>query len=111
MPPPSSESAQLNRIVSEVSVPPGSGLQVGIGDDCAVFRPPRGGAEDLLFTTDLLLEDVHFRRDTHSAVDVGYKALARGLSDIAAMGGEPRFCLLSLADPGWANRAWVDRFY
>lgn len=109
-PPKSSESAVLDRILREVRIPRNSCLKLGIGDDCAIFRPP-GAAEDLLFTTDLLLEDVHFRRDTHSAEDIGYKALARGLSDIAAMGGEPRFCLLSLAIPRWANRAWVDRFY
>jgi thiamine-monophosphate kinase len=59
----------------------------------------------------MLIEDVHFRRATHSARDTGYKALARGLSDIAAMGGAPRFCLLSLAVPRWADRAWVDGFY
>src|SRR2546425_1712189 len=106
----STESTILNRIKSKVSVPSGSGLKLGIGDDCAVFRP-RGGVEDLLFTTDMLLEDVHFRRNTHRPQDVGYKALARGLSDIAAMGGEPRFCLLSLAVPRWADQAWVDRFY
>jgi len=106
----SSESAVLSRVARKVSIPPGSGLKLGIGDDCAIFHP-RGATEDLLFTTDLLLEDVHFRRETHSAEDIGYKALARGLSDIAAMGGEPRFCLLSLAIPRWANRAWVDRFY
>ena len=103
--PKSSESAVLDRILRQVRIPRNSGLKLGIGDDCAIFRP-RGAAEDLLFTTDLLLEDVHFRRDTHSAEDIGYKALARGLSDIAAMGGEPRFCLLSLAVPRWANRAW-----
>jgi thiamine-monophosphate kinase len=106
----SSESEVLSHVTSRVLIPPGSGLKLGIGDDCAIFRP-RGATEDLLFTTDLLLEDVHFRRETHSAEDIGYKALARGLSDIAAMGGEPRFCLLSLAIPHWANRAWVDRFY
>jgi thiamine-monophosphate kinase len=106
----SSESEILRRVARRVLIPPGSGLKLGIGDDCAVFRP-HGATEDLLFTTDLLLEDVHFRRETHSAEDIGYKALARGLSDIAAMGGEPRFCLLSLAVPRWANRAWVDRFY
>ena len=91
-------------------MPSGSSLRLGIGDDCAIYSP-RGGAEDLLFTTDLLLEDIHFRRTTHRAQDVGHKALARGLSDIAAMGGEPRFCLLSLAVPEWADSSWVDRFY
>src|SRR2546427_8874427 len=106
----STESTIINRIKGKVSVPSGSQLKLGIGDDCALFRP-RGGTEDLLFTTDMLLEDVHFRRTTHSAADAGYKALARGLSDIAAMGGSPRFCLLSLAVPRWADQAWVDRFY
>jgi len=106
----SNERTILDRIKTKVSVPSGSRLKLGIGDDCAIFRP-RGGSEDLLFTTDLLLEDVHFRRATHSAEDVGYKALARGLSDIAAMGGAPQFCLLSLAVPRWADRAWVDGFY
>src|SRR2546429_3603761 len=107
---PSRECTLLSRIERAVSVPPGSQLRLGIGDDCAVFRP-RGGSEDLLFTTDMLLEDIHFRRTTHSAEDAGHKALARGLSDIAAMGGAPRFCLLSLAVANWADRAWVDRFY
>src|ERR1700726_731909 len=106
----SSEEAVLKRIARQVRIPRTSGLRLGIGDDCAIFRP-RGGSEDLLFTTDLLLEDVHFSRETHSADDIGHKALARGLSDIAAMGGEPRFCLLSLAIPRWANKAWVDGFY
>ncbi len=59
----------------------------------------------------MLLEDVHFRRDTHSGADAGHKALARGLSDIAAMGGVPRFCLLSLAVAEWATTRWVDGFY
>jgi thiamine-monophosphate kinase len=85
-------------------------LVLGIGDDCAVFRPP-GAREDLLFTTDMLLENVHFRRETHSAADCGWNALARGLSDIAAMGGEPRFCLVSLALAPWADRRWADGFY
>ena len=59
----------------------------------------------------MLIEDVHFRRDTHGAGDVGWKALARGLSDIAAMGGEPRFCLLSLAVAPWVETPWLDGFY
>jgi thiamine-monophosphate kinase len=65
----------------------------------------------LLFTTDLLVEDVHFHHSTHPPEALGHKALARGLSDIAAMGGVPRFCLLSLAAGRRANRRWIDRFY
>jgi thiamine-monophosphate kinase len=87
---------------------PHSGVVLGIGDDCAVYRP-RGAAEDLLITTDLLLEGVHFLRRTHTAEAVGHKALARGLSDIAAMGGLPRFCLVSLAAPTGAR--WINAFY
>src|ERR1039457_5932406 len=86
-----------------------AGIELGIGDDSAIFRPRRG--EDLLFTTDMLIEGTHFLRGTHSAQDVGWKALARGLSDIAAMGGEPRFCLVSLAVAPWCGPRWVDGFF
>ena len=85
-------------------------LVLGIGDDCAIYRP-RGSPEDLLFTTDLLLEDVHFRHDTHPPEAVGHRALARGLSDIAAMGGVPRICLLSLAAGERAGARWIARLY
>src|SRR5579872_4049835 len=95
-----SEQELIDRVRKRVAIPRGAGAILGIGDDCAIFRP-RGSREDLLFTTDMLIEDVHFRRETHRAPDVGWKALARGLSDIAAMGGEPRFCLLSLALGPW----------
>ena len=84
-------------------------LIAGIGDDCAIWRPAPG--EDLLFTTDFLIEDVHFKRGLYSAADIGHKALARGLSDIAAMGGDARFCLLSLALAPSCDAGWVDRFY
>ena len=83
-----------------------AGLALGIGDDCAIYGPRAG--EELLFTTDMLIEDVHFRRATHTARQVGYKTLARGLSDIAAMGGVPRFCLVSLAA---ANPRWIAAFF
>ena len=99
----------LKRIRAKVPSP-GRGIRLGIGDDCAIFRPP-GAREDLLITTDLLIEDVHFRRDSHPPDAVGWRALARGLSDIAAMGGEPRFCLLSLALAPWTDRRWVAAFY
>jgi thiamine-monophosphate kinase len=83
---------------------------MGIGDDCAIVRP-LGGAEDWLYTTDMLIEGTHFLRKTHTPADIGWKALARGLSDIAAMGGEPRFCLLSLAVAGWVDARWIDAYY
>ena len=105
-----SELQWIERLRRRVGLPRGTGVVLGIGDDCAIFRP-RGSVEDLLFTTDLLLEDVHFRRATHRADDVGWKAVARGLSDIAAMGGDPRFFLVSLAVPQWADARWLSGFY
>jgi len=79
-----------------------------IGDDCAVLSPPRG--YELLVTTDLCLEGVHFRRDWHPAESVGHRCLARGLSDIAAMAGEPVACFLSLGLPADVSQEWVDGF-
>ena len=78
-----------------------------IGDDCAVIP---NGEEDLLFTTDMLLESVHFLRK-QPAEFVGAKAVLRAMSDIAAMGGEPRYCLLSVAFGDWADTRWINRFY
>ncbi len=80
----------------------------GIGDDCAVLRPTAGA--DLLVTTDFCLEGTHFRRDWHSADSVGHRCLARGLSDIAAMGGEPQAAFLSLALPPDLPQEWVNGF-
>ena len=78
-----------------------SPLVRGIGDDCAILRPRAN--EDLVFTSDFTLENRHFTRKTHTAADIGHLALARSLSDIAAMGAEPVFCLVSLAmPPGFA---------
>jgi thiamine-monophosphate kinase len=105
-----SELGRIDRIRRLAGAPRGSGVVLGIGDDCAIFRQ-RGATEDLVFTTDMLVEDVHFRRETHRPEDAGWKALARGLSDIAAMGAAPRFCLVSLALAPWADSDWVDGFY
>ena len=93
-----------------MAIPAGSPVIAGIGDDCAIYRP-RGSADDLLFTSDMFIEGVHFRRETHKPAVAGRKALVRSLSDIAAMGGTPRFCLVSLCVPAWANTKWVDRFF
>ena len=81
----------------------------GIGDDCAVVRPRSG--DDLVFTSDFVLEDRHFRLQTHSAAEIGHQALARSLSDLAAMGSEPVFCLVSLAIPAQLGSVWVQNFY
>ena len=84
------------------------GLIAGIGDDCAVLQVPRG--HEALVTTDFSLEGIHFRRDWHSAEVVGHRCLTRGLSDIAAMGGEPIAVFLSLALPSKLPQKWVDDF-
>src|SRR5580658_596775 len=88
----------------------GAGLAVvrGIGDDCAVLRVPRG--HQVLVTTDFSIEKVHFRRDWHPPEVVGWRCLTRGLSDIAAMGGEPLAAFLSLAVASDVPQKWVDRF-
>ena len=104
------ESDITSRLRAAARIPSGSQLVLGIGDDCAIWRP-RGSADDLLFTADLFVENVHFLRATHKARDVGYKAVARSLSDIAAMGGTPQFCLSAVAIPQWANRKWIDSFF
>lgn len=83
-------------------------MVAGIGDDCAILRVAAG--RDLLVTTDFSLEGVHFRRDWHPAETVGHRCLARGLSDIAAMGGEPTAAFLSLALPPKLPQKWVDQF-
>jgi thiamine-monophosphate kinase len=86
----------------------GRAVVTGIGDDCAVLRLPPG--HELLVTTDFTIEKVHFRRDWHRPDVVGRRCLARGLSDIAAMGGQPRAAFLSLAVGSDVPQKWVDRF-
>ena len=82
---------------------------VGIGDDCAVLRIPAG--HEALVTTDFSLEGIHFRREWHAPEVIGHRCLTRGLSDIAAMGGQPIAAFLSLALPRNLPQHWVDRFF
>ena len=91
-----------------------SAVKLGIGDDCAILRPPP--ESEVLVTTDFTLENRHFRRDTHPPESVGHRCLARGLSDLAAMGATPLAAFLSLALPSTmlteaAGRAWTARFF
>ena len=81
----------------------------GIGDDCAVL--PWTKSESLIVTTDMLIEDRHFIRRRAAARDLGYKALAVNLSDIAAMGGRPKWALLSIGIPEGVGLDWLDEFY
>jgi thiamine-monophosphate kinase len=82
---------------------------VGIGDDAAAIAWRDG--ETLLLTTDALLENVHFRRSTATLRDIGAKAIAVNVSDIAAMGGEPCYALLALALPPSLPVTDVDELY
>jgi thiamine-monophosphate kinase len=85
-----------------------SAVVTGIGDDAAVLRIPAGN--QVLVTTDFSIESVHFRRDWHAPAVVGWRCLTRGLSDIAAMGGEPLAAFLSLALDGDVPQRWVQHF-
>ncbi|WP_233566951.1 thiamine-phosphate kinase [Cohnella endophytica] len=86
-----------------------AGIVLGIGDDAAVVS----GASDRewLFAVDTMVEDVHFRDDTMGEADVGYKALAANVSDIAAMGGVPRQALVSISAPPSWNGERMKRLY
>ncbi len=74
-----------------------------------MLRPKPG--EDLVFTSDFVLETRHFSLEAHAAADIGHMALARSLSDLAGMGAEPVFCLVSLAVPARLGARWIDGFY
>jgi thiamine-monophosphate kinase len=86
----------------------GPHITLGIGDDCAIYRPRPN--EELLFTTDQSIEGIHFLPDQSPSI-IGHNALARSLSDIAAMGGAPRFCLVSLAVTPNRGEKYIDAFY
>lgn len=85
-----------------------SGVRLGIGDDAALFKGTTGF--DQVFTCDWFLEGSHFLRDKHPPDSVGWKCLARAVSDVAAMGGVPRCFLLSLALPTSHTGVWLDQF-
>ena len=86
-----------------------AGLTLGIGDDAALITVPPG--QEIILTTDMSIEGVHFTPTLHSPAAVGHRALARSLSDIAAMGGTPRYALISLAVSQRAKRAWLEGFF
>ena len=99
-----SEFGLIDHIKDLFNAPPGV---LGIGDDCAVLTCGEG---EVLYSTDMLLEGVHFLRGAASPEDIGWKALAVNLSDIAAMGGIPEASFLSIALPKDAQGEWAERF-
>jgi thiamine-monophosphate kinase len=99
------ERELIEHIRGRLPAPPPS-LIVGPGDDAAVIAPTRGALQAL--TTDAVVEGIHFDRRYSSLADAGYKALAVNISDLAAMGAQPEFALLSLLLPGGTTIGDVD---
>ena len=96
----------INRIKGKITG--NSGVFLGIGDDAAATGMTPGML--LLTTTDMLIQGVHFDLAWHDPVSLGRKSLAVNLSDIAAMGGNPRYALLSLAIPAELNLEFIESF-
>jgi len=102
------EDQLVQKVAKALAFKGRGGLALGAGDDAALLVP-RSGYQTIL-TCDWFLEGSHFLRDKHPADSIGWKCLARAVSDIAAMGGEPRQFLLSLALPKTHTGRWLDRF-
>lgn len=102
------EDALVERIARRLGFSKNGTLALGLGDDAALWRPRRG--REVVLTCDWFLEGSHFIRDKHPPGAVGWKCLARAVSDVAAMGGEPRCFLLSLALPAELSGKWLDEF-
>lgn len=101
------ESEIISRLRRVAGV--GKGVLVGIGDDAAVIKGK--GAKDSIFCCDLLIEGVHFRREWIAPGLLGQKALAVSLSDIAAMGGVPKYAMISIAIPGSCSTQFIDELF
>ena len=88
---------------------PSSRVKKGIGDDCAIFSTQSEKIQ--LITTDALVESIHFDLKKISAEQLGYKAMAVNISDIAAMGGSPYLAVISLGLPNSTSIKFLDKFY
>jgi thiamine-monophosphate kinase len=103
------ENEVVRKLLHTMHLPrPTAGLALGPGDDAALLAP-RPGYQSIL-TCDWFLEGTHFLRDKHPADSIGWKCLARAVSDVAAMGGRPRGFLLSLALPVSCTGRWLVDF-
>lgn len=102
------EDALVARIEGALSPKKSRTLALGLGDDAALWRPAPG--HETILTCDWFLEGSHFLRGKHPADAVGWKCLARAVSDLAAMGGRPRCFLLGLALPAELSGRWLNEF-
>ena len=98
--------AVIRELVSSTST---TKLRLGIGDDAAAWQPSRSHLS--VITTDALIEDVHFTRGVMSAADVGHRALAANLSDIAAMGARPVLATIAFGVSAAIDESWIRDFY
>ena len=87
----------------------GRGVTLGIGDDAAIVRCGRG--MDILFTTDMLIEDRHFSLSQATAYEIGWKAMAVNISDIAAMAGVPKYAVVAVGLPGHISLRFARQLY
>jgi thiamine-monophosphate kinase len=101
------EDALIRRLTH--ALPLGADVIAGAGDDCAIVRPVRGRKLQLL-KTDCIIEGVHFRRDSEPE-RVGWKAMARVVSDIAAMGGTPEHAMVTMVLPVELTVEYVEKIY
>lgn len=99
--------AQRIPSVGRLGTAPHAEVRLGVGDDAAILRQ---SSKEWAVSCDSSLEGVHFRRDSHPPESIGYKSLARAVSDLAAMGAQPRYFLLALALPAAKTGHWLDRF-
>jgi thiamine-monophosphate kinase len=109
------ELAIIRHIRSRAGRSGSKAVRLGIGDDCALLRPRPG--QEIAVTTDLTIAGTHFRLDWHTPESAGHRTLARGLSDLAAMGAKPIAAFLSLGLPrelanpkGRWGKSWAARF-
>jgi len=102
------EDRLVQKITQALAFKGRSGFVLGVGDDAALVQPRLG--RQLVLTCDWFLEGSHFLRDKHPPDSIGWKCLARAVSDVAAMGGEPRYFLLSLALPETHTGKWLGGF-
>jgi len=99
---------ELLEVIRRLLAEDAPGVMLGLGDDAALVEM---GSHLGILTADMMVEGVHFDRGTVSASDLGYKALAVNVSDVAAMGGSPRYGLVSLGLPEDIEASWVVELY